>query len=282
MDSENGLLVRARVVDRFLVGRQRDGVLPSYSSFEGEEAAIVGAVLGIADGDWIFPTARDFVCAALVRNAPLATLFRQILGRVGDPAKGRQPPGAGSMKSARIASVSALHGAHLPHATGAAWAAKNSGKGDAVLALFGEGATSTGDFHNALNFAGVFRAPVVFLCRNHGLATATPVERQTRTETFAEKAIAYGLHSVVVDGHDVVAVREAVTAARAKAIAGERATLIEAVTAPSPFEEALDDDAALVGAIEREVAEAWADAEAALAPPREWLFQDVFADEKRA
>jgi TPP-dependent pyruvate/acetoin dehydrogenase alpha subunit len=121
-------------------------------------------------------------------------------------------------------------GTHVPQAVGAAYAAKLRGLDDVVLASFGDGGTSSIGFHSGLNFAGVWKAPVVFLCQNNGWAISCPSEQQTASETYAIKAQAYGMPGVRVDGNDFLAVRSAVLEAAERARAGAGPTLIEAVT----------------------------------------------------
>src|SRR5262249_11042333 len=121
---------------------------------------------------------------------------------------------------------------HLPQAVGTAWAAKIAKDDVVALALFGEGATSTGDFHNAMNFAGVFKAPVVFVCRNNGHAAGTPAARQTKNESFADKAVAYGVASVKIEGTHPLEVVSTIRAAVARAAEGRGASLVEIVTRP--------------------------------------------------
>ena len=133
-------------------------------------------------------------------------------------------------RSIRLVSVSSPVATQLPHAVGAAYAAKVRGERVAVLTTFGDGGTSTGDFHAAMNFTGVFRLPVVFFCENNRYAISHPVEHQTATRTLSEKAAAYGLPGVRVDGNDVLAVRKVVGDAMDRARAGEGGTLIEALT----------------------------------------------------
>ena len=127
-------------------------------------------------------------------------------------------------------SISSPVGTQITQAVGFAWAAKLRREDLAVLVYFGDGATSSNDFHSGMNFAGVFRAPVVFFCRNNGWAISVPTERQTASETFAQKGNAYGVPGVRVDGNDVFAVISAVRAAVARGMRGEGPTLIEALT----------------------------------------------------
>jgi len=144
--------------------------------------------------------------------------------------KGRQMPCHYTCRAVNWASISSPVGTQITHAVGTAWAAKIRHEDSASLVYFGDGATSSSDFHSALNFAGVFRLPVVFLCRNNGWAISVPVERQTATRTFAEKAVAYGIPGVRVDGNDIFAVVSVTRKALERGLRGEGPTLIEAIT----------------------------------------------------
>ena len=129
-----------------------------------------------------------------------------------------------------MVSISSPVGTQIPQAAGAAHAAKLLGKDDVFMAYFGEGTSSTGAFHVGMNFAGVFKAPVVFICRNNGWAISVPRERQTAAKTFASKAVGYGMPGVRVDGNDLLAVIDATTEAVERARAGQGPTMIEALT----------------------------------------------------
>jgi 2-oxoisovalerate dehydrogenase E1 component alpha subunit len=239
-------MVLAREFDERLVDLQRGGRVSQHASAAGEEGAIVGAAAGMLDEDWLFAGPREHA-AALWRGVPLVALAHQAFGSAAGPGKGRDAPGALSFRPARIVSTSPLVGTHVPHAVGVAWAARLRGNDVAALAFFGDGATSSGDFHTGLNFAGVSRAPVVAFCRNNGWATSMPAARQTASAGFAIKALAYGLHGVRVDGGDVIAVRSVVREARARASSGLGGTLIEALTAPLGTSPAQAADAAHAG-----------------------------------
>jgi TPP-dependent pyruvate/acetoin dehydrogenase alpha subunit len=289
-------MVIARALDERLVELQREGAIASHASASGEEAAILGAVAAMRDEDWVFVGPRE-AAAALWRGMPLAALVHAAFGTAGAPGKGRNAPGAPFWKIAKVASSSPLVGTHIPHAVGVAWAARARGDDCAALALFGDGATSSGDFHAGLNFAGVGRAPLVAVCRNNGFAMSTPVARQTASEGLAVKAVAYGVAGVRVDGGDALAVLETVTEARLRASRGEGATLVEAVTTPGPFASHPErDPIARMRALlvesglwseereERLLAEARSDVEAAVeearsagAPDRDTMFEDVYA-----
>jgi 2-oxoisovalerate dehydrogenase E1 component alpha subunit len=222
-------MVVARTLDERLVALQREGRVAQHSSAAGEEGAVLGAVAALDDEDWVFPSAREFA-AALWRGMPLAAYAQHVFGTALDASGGRNAPDPPFWRAARVASASPLLGTQIPHAVGLAWAARLRGERAVALVFFGEGTTSTGDFHAGLNLAGVTRAPVIAVCRNNGWAASLPATRQTASPDFASKAVAYGLRGVTVDGGDALAVLLAVREARARAAAGEGGTLIEART----------------------------------------------------
>jgi pyruvate dehydrogenase E1 component alpha subunit/2-oxoisovalerate dehydrogenase E1 component alpha subunit len=291
-------MVRMRAFGDACAAKQRAGELDSYISAHGQEGVIAGAAAALAREDWIFPSAREHAIA-LARGVAPAELALQIFGRAGDPAKGRQAPCHVSFKNAHIASVSGLTGAHLPQAVGFAWAARTKKDAAVVVTFFGDGATSEGEFHSAMNFAGVMKPPVLFVCRNNGVALSTPLSRQTAVESLAEKGHGYGIPGVKCDGSDVLAVYEHVRAWVERARtggAGGGPMLLEAVTADAASTSAdrdpiaklarrlfdaniLSEDAARAIADEAQL-EATRAVQAALEAPqpaRETLFQDVFA-----
>lgn len=213
-------LVEARVFDGKSMAMQRQGRLATYAPFQGQEAAQIGAAAALHDDDWVAATYRD---AALNWRAgyPWELL---ILGRTGDERGGQVPDGVNVMPP------SITVGGHMIHAVGLAWAERLNGTDRIALTSFGDGATSEGDFHEAMNFAAVYQTPTVFFCQNNGYAISYPTSEQTRSETIAAKADAYGMPGVRVDGNDVVAVLVAVREAAALARAGDGPSLIEAVT----------------------------------------------------
>jgi pyruvate dehydrogenase E1 component alpha subunit len=210
-------MVRARVVSARMVALQRAEKIGYHTASIGDEAAIVGAVLAMRAGDWVFPGARDWY-AALARGLPLATYVHHAFGSAGDPAQGHAAPDHVPARAVHVVPPSGVVGAHLPQAVGAAWAAKIAKDDVATLALFGAEVAEGGDFHNALNFAGVFKAPVVFVCRAKA------------GKRIADRAVAYGLASARVDGADALAVLTVVKAALARAMGGKGPTLVEAVS----------------------------------------------------
>jgi len=213
-------LVEARLYDHKASALQRQGRLATYAPYEGQEAAQVGAVAPLAKGDWLVASYRD-AAAMRFHGYPWTNL---LLTRMGDERGGHPPEGV------KVLPPSITVGGHMIHAVGVAWAEKLMGTDAVAVTMFGDGATSEGDFHEAMNFAGVYRTPTVFLCQNNGWAISMPRSRQTASETIAQKAVAYGIPGVMVDGNDVLAVEEVVTEAVVRARAGEGPTLIEALT----------------------------------------------------
>lgn len=213
-------MVEARTYDRKCTAMQRQGRLATYAQFEGQEAAQIGAAAALATGDWLVGTYRD-AAAMWHHGYPWVNL---ILGRTGDERGGHVP------QDVTVLPPSIVVGAHMIHAVGLGWAEKLKGSGAVAMTFFGDGSTSEGDFHEAMNFAGVYATPTVFVCENNGWAISMPTERQTASATIAAKADAYGIPGVRVDGNDLLAVHAAATEAVARARAGEGPTLIEAVT----------------------------------------------------
>lgn len=212
-------MVLGRVFDERAVALQRQGRIGTYAPFAGQEAAIVGPALALQPQDWIFPTYRE-VLAGMIHGVPID---RYLLTFKAHGLGGRMPDGA------NVFPIQISIATHIPHAVGAAWAAKLSGHDAVALVYFGDGATSKGDFHEALNWAGVFSVPVVFVCNNNQWAISIPRGRQTASATLAQKALAYGFEGVLVDGMDALAVYQAARAAIKRAREGGGPTLIEAV-----------------------------------------------------
>jgi pyruvate dehydrogenase E1 component alpha subunit len=213
-------MVEARAYDHKCMAMQRQGRLATYAPFEGQEAAQIGAAATLRPDDWVTATYRD---AALMWRAgyPWKLL---LAGRTGDERGGQAPEGV------NVLPPSITVGGHMIHAVGLAWAEALNGTDRVALTSFGDGATSEGDFHEAMNFAAVYKTPTVFLCQNNGFAISYPREEQTRSESIAMKADAYGMPGFLVDGNDVAAVLSAVGDAVERARAGDGPTLIEAVT----------------------------------------------------
>jgi len=221
-------MVLARCFDNMMVRLQRLGRIAAYTSSEGQEAVAVGAAAALKETDWIFPTYRE-TGAYIMRGVPLEILIARQLTTVHDPLKGHEVLLFGDRRYRIVAGPGPV-AAHLCTSTGFALASKYRGENTVVLAFFGDGATSKGDFHEGLNFAGVFKAPIVYVCQNNQYAISVPLERQTASESIAVKAEAYGIEGLRIDGNDVVAVYQTVRHAVEKARAGKGPTLIEAVT----------------------------------------------------
>jgi pyruvate dehydrogenase E1 component alpha subunit len=213
-------MVTARAYDHKASALQRQGRLATYAQFEGQEAAQVGSAAALRPDDWMVATYRD-AAAMWMQGYPWEALF---LGRMGDERGGSPPPGV------NVLPPSITVGAHMIHAVGLGWAERLRGTDRVAITYFGDGATSEGDFHEAMNFAGVYRIPTVFVCQNNGWAISMSRERQTAAETIAGKADGYGMPGVLVDGNDLLAVYSATRDAVARARRGEGATLIEAIT----------------------------------------------------
>ncbi len=213
-------MVEARTYDQKCMAMQRQGRLATYAPFEGQEAAQIGAAAALRGDDWVAGTYRD---AALMWRAgyPWELL---IAGRTGDERGGKAPDGV------NVLPPSITVGGHMIHAVGLGWAERLQGSDRVALTSFGDGATSEGDFHEAMNFAAVFETPTIFFCQNNQFAISYPRAEQTRSTSIAAKADGYGMSGIEVDGNDVaavlVAVREAVESARK----GGGPALIEAVT----------------------------------------------------
>jgi 2-oxoisovalerate dehydrogenase E1 component alpha subunit len=215
-------MVVLRTFDERAVALQRQGRIGNYPPCWGEEAAQVGSFFACDESDWLFPSYRQ-QSLPILRGVDPATILKYRRG-IG----GRE--GFWNPREHRCAPICIPIATHLPHAVGLAWAAAMKGEDICSIAYFGDGATSEGDFHEAMNFAAVFKAPVVFFCTNNQWAISTPFERQTATATVAEKASAYGMPGVRVDGLDVIACWQATHDALARARGGEGPTLIEALT----------------------------------------------------
>jgi len=222
-------MVLARGIDARAVSLQRQGRIGFCVTATGEEGAIVGSAWALAPEDWVFSAYRE-VAVALHRGVTLETFFCQLFGNERDLLKGRQMPNHFGSAREHFAVASSPVGTQIPHATGAAYAMLLRGEPNATITYFGDGATSTGDFHAGMNFAGLHRLPVDFFCKNNGWAISLPAERQTASATLAQKASAYGFEGVRVDGNDILAVYEVTRRAMEKARTGGGPTMIEAVT----------------------------------------------------
>jgi pyruvate dehydrogenase E1 component alpha subunit len=222
-------MVRVQVLDHRLTNLQRQGRIGFYLAGTGQEATQIGMAYALEPDDWMFPHYRD-PASALIRGVSVQAMVHQCFGNAKDPVKGRQMPVHYSFRENNYVSISSPLATQIPQAVGAAWAMKIKGEKNVVLTSFGDGSSSEGDFHVAMNFAGVFKVPCVFVLENNHWAISVPLKFQTASETFAEKAQAYGFEGVRVDGNDVLAVYKATKDAVDKARSGGGPTLIECVT----------------------------------------------------
>ena len=215
-------MVKARVASSRFFSLQRQGRAGTYAPIDGQEAAVVGTAAALdPEWDWVLPQYREPV--ALGRYGP-EVLETYALYQRGHPAGGHVPA------PIRVFPVQISLAAQGPHALGLAWAMQAQAEPGVAAVFFGDGASSEGDFYEAANFAGVLRAPVLFVCVNNGWAISTPLKTQTAAPTLAAKAAAFGFPGVRVDGNDALAVYSVVVAARRRARDGDGPTLIEAVT----------------------------------------------------
>jgi TPP-dependent pyruvate/acetoin dehydrogenase alpha subunit len=195
----------------------------------GQEAIAVGATIQLCEGDVTFPSHRDFA-AWLIRGFTLREIFLNWLGRANGPSRGRENTGHfGDVRRGLIPIISPL-GDTCPLACGTALVQKQRGGGAVTLVHFGEGTTSRGDVHEAMNMAAVGKLPVIFICNNNAYAYSTPTERQYAIDDLSTRAPAYGMPGVTIDGNDVLAVYEAVRKAIEPARAGLGPAFIECKT----------------------------------------------------
>ncbi len=211
-------LLTARIVDEKLLNLQRQGRMSAYYQSSGQEAA-VGAGLALAATDWIFTAYRELPLW-IARDMDLRSAVGFWLGIPDDDD-------IWDVHRYRITRLNATIGTHLPHAVGFGYASRLKDETGVALAVFGDGATSESDFHAAMNFAGVWKTPTVFLCQNNQVAQSTTLDKQTAAETLAHKAQAYGFPGIRVDGMDPLAMYEATSEALGRARCGEGPTLIE-------------------------------------------------------
>jgi pyruvate dehydrogenase E1 component subunit alpha len=213
-------LVLLRTYDVRSVVYHSQGRIGTYAIFRGHEAIQAGAVHALEPRDWIFPSYRESAIG-LLRGLEAATILQWWRGH---------PSGWWNPEDVNVASLCVPIGTHVPHAAGLAWGMQLKGSDAVAAAFFGDGATSEGSFHEGANLAAVVGAPLVLVCNNNQWAISTPLSAQTAAARLADKAIGYGMPAIRVDGHDVLAVYEAVRDAVAHARAGGGPTFVEAVT----------------------------------------------------
>ena len=231
-------MVMLRAIDERGWKLQRSGRIAFWIPLRGQEAAQVGATHAMDSQDWIFRAHRE-MAPWLMRGASLSLMFAQFFGAVGEPQKGRRLPCLIGNRSINLIQGPTQVGSFIPHACGVAWAFKLRGLSTKVLGLFGDGATSRSEFHSAMNFAGIHKPPVIFLCINNSWAVSTPLDRQTAQDNFASKGDAYAVPNLRVDGNDPLAVYAVCKMARER-LDSEGPTLIEAVTYRQGFHTSSD------------------------------------------
>lgn len=214
------LMLKTRRADKLAVSLQRQGRLLTYAPNAGQEAAQVGPAAAMDRGDWLVPAFRE-LGALLQRGVALEKIYLYWYGN---------ELGSSFPAEIRVLPIAIPVGSQLPHAVGLAMAASIKGAKEVALAYVGDGGTSTGDFNEALNFAGVFQAPVVFLIQNNQYAISVPRKKQSKAATLAQKAVAAGIPGLLVDGNDLMAMYAAAAEALKRARRGGGPTLIEAYT----------------------------------------------------
>jgi pyruvate dehydrogenase E1 component alpha subunit/2-oxoisovalerate dehydrogenase E1 component alpha subunit len=304
---------RLRILDARMILLQRQGRVGFYGAAQGQEAVPIATGIALDPGDWVFPALRE-QATMLVRGFPLSQFIAQIFGNAADVQKGRQMPSHQAGRTVNQVSWSSCIGPQVPQAVGAAWAMKLKKDPHVAIGFCGDGATSQPDFHNAMNFAGVYKTPCVIVCQNNHWSISVPRARQTASKTIALKGRAYGVPGVYVDGNDFLAVYKVLKDAVEKARAGFGPTFVEALTYRMGAHSTSDDptryrsdaeveswakkdpldrlrkhlvllglvsdasDAELDAELTREVARAVTEVEAQPAPSRETMFEDVYAE----
>jgi pyruvate dehydrogenase E1 component alpha subunit/2-oxoisovalerate dehydrogenase E1 component alpha subunit len=309
-------MLRIRVTDARMMALQRQGRIGFYGEAMGQEAAVVGSAAASLPDDWIVPALRE-AGVGLYRGMSLDGYISQIFGNAEDVTKGRQLPCHPCDREHHYVVMSSCVSTQVPHAVGIAMAMKIAGdRGKVCFGYMGDGGTSEGDFHVALNFAGVRRAPCVLICQNNQWAISTPGNIQTASETIAIKGLGYGVESLRADGNDVFAVYEVVKYAAEKARRGDGPTFIELLTYRVSAHSSSDDPSryrdekvtevwrhqkdplgrmetflkargwladgereALAAQLETDVRDAIARAEAAGMPPLESILDDVYEEQ---
>lgn len=220
------MMTRVNVMDQIFYDAQRQGRMSFYMVNYGEEAAQVGSAAALRPDDEVYMQYREAGVVAY-RGFSLQNFADQLFSNTNDLGKGRQMPVHYGSKDLHMQTISSPLGTQLPQAVGAAYALKPTGR--VVACYFGDGAASEGDFHAALNFAATLSAPVLFFCRNNGIAISTHVAEQYRGDGIAGRAEGYGIHAVRVDGNDPLAVFTATRAARRHAAEQQAPVVVEAM-----------------------------------------------------
>lgn len=222
-------MVKLQTKDTIFYEAQRQGRISFYVTAIGEEAINIASATALSMDDLVFPQYRE-AGVLLWRGFTIQEFAHQCFGNRYDTGKGRQMPAHYGSRKHNYFTVASTVATQIPHAVGAAYSLKMDKRDACTITYFGDGGTSTGDFHAAINFAAVLEAPVILFCRNNGWAISTPVSDQFRSDGIVVRGQAYGVHSIRVDGNDALAVFSAVRAAREMAIFEHKPVLIEALT----------------------------------------------------
>jgi 2-oxoisovalerate dehydrogenase E1 component len=246
-------LLLPRLIEEKALLLLRQGRLSKWFSGMGQEAIAVGVTAALEPTDWILPMHRN-LGVFTTRGVDLGTLFRQLFGKEGGFTKGRDRTFHFGLLEKRIVGMISHLGAMLPVADGLALAAQLRGSRQVAAAFTGDGATSEGDFHEAVNLAAVWKLPVLFVIENNQYGLSTPVSEQYACARLADRGIGYGIPGVSVDGNDLIAVYDAVRAAAARARAGLGPTLLEFET----FRMRGHEEASGTAYVPKELFEEWA------------------------
>lgn len=213
-------MVLGRRFDERILSLQRQGRIGTFAPTSGQEASQLGAAAVLEPSDFMVPSFRETV-AQIYRGAPMESVILSF-GGYNEAAflleKGNDFPNSVPV------------GSQVLHAVGIAWGMKYRKRKDVAMTFFGDGGTSEGDFHEGMNFAGVYQIPVIFVCQNNQWAISVPRSKQTRAKTLAQKALAYGIPGIQVDGNDILSVYAAAKEAADRARAGQGPTMIECET----------------------------------------------------
>ncbi|MCX6827299.1 MAG: thiamine pyrophosphate-dependent dehydrogenase E1 component subunit alpha [candidate division Zixibacteria bacterium] len=223
-------LLKTRQLDEKLRRLFRQGRFAgTYFSAVGQEATTVGSAYGLRDDDIIGPSHRE-IGAMVAKGVPLSVIVAQVYARSSSPDKGKSHPCHYGYRPKGIINPSSTVAGQTVVATGCAMAFKIQKKDNIALAYFGEGATARGGWHEALNFAGIHKLPIVYICENNLWAESVPASLEAGIEHFADRSKAYGFQGITIDGNDLVVVHKAASEAIAKARSGGGPTLIECLT----------------------------------------------------
>ncbi|MEH6470048.1 MAG: thiamine pyrophosphate-dependent dehydrogenase E1 component subunit alpha [Halopseudomonas sp.] len=269
-------MVRTRALDERGLASQRQGRLSFYMQSTGEEATTVGFAAALDDQDMIMAQYRE-QGALVYRGFTLDEFMNQLFSNALDYGKGRQMPIHYGSAKLHYMTISSPLATQLPQATGYAYGQKLAGEGHCTVAVFGEGAASEGDFHAALNMASVLKVPAIFLCRNNGYAISTPSSEQFAGDGIAPRGLGYGMHTIRVDGNDILAVLEATRQARKIAVEQNEPVLIEAMSYRLAAHSSSDDPS---GYRSKEEEAKWRDRDPLLRMKNWLLQQDWWSEEQ--